>query len=54
MRFIYNDDTSLVIIMSPAEIQQQKEFLTDLLEKVNEPEQILYILRMIERRENLQ
>ena len=40
--------------MSPAEIQQQKEFLTDLLEKVNEPEQILYILRMIERRENLQ
>lgn len=54
MRFIYNDDTSLVVIMHPGEIQQQKEFLTDLLEKVNEPEQILYILRMIERRENLQ
>lgn len=54
MRFIYNDDCSLVVIMPPSEIQQQKEFLTDLLEKVNEPEQILYILRMIERRENLQ
>lgn len=55
MKLIYNDDLSLVIIMSAQEREEQKAFLKALLdEEVNEPEHIHYILRMIDRREHLQ
>ena len=55
MRLLFQDDASLHIIMSAAEKDQQKEFLNKLLEDgVNETEVIYYILRMIERKENLQ
>lgn len=54
MKLLYNDDCTLVIIMSDNERDKQEEFLLNMLEQVNEPEQILYILRMIERRKTLQ
>lgn len=55
MKLFFGDDASLHIIMSAAEKDQQKEFLNKLLEDgVNETEPVYYILRMIDRKENLQ
>lgn len=55
MRLLFADDCSLHIIMLADEKEKQKEFLNKLLEDgVNETETVYYILRMIERKENLQ
>ena len=55
VRLLYHDDCSLHIIMSAAEKDQQKEFLNKLIEDgANETEVIYYILRMIDRKQNLQ
>lgn len=55
MKLIYNDDLSLVIIMSAKEKTEQEAFLNALLdEEINEPDQVLYILRMIERSKSIQ
>ena len=42
MKLIYNDDLSLVIIMSAKEKTEQEAFLNALLdEEINEPDQVL-------------